>query len=143
MQNDPVGFVNGINLLEYVGGKPTIFTDPLGLFFKKDHHRIIGGLDVGGYSEKWFEKASDQIDEWENTNPSSTTRYHYTRRLGQTPEEAEKEYLDYIEDIILRAESGGPTSTVTTNSPERQALSSEPTRCTSPASTARPPASRR
>jgi len=46
LQRDPLGFVDGVNLYEYVRGMPTRLTDPLGLEWLD---WVQGGLDVAGF----------------------------------------------------------------------------------------------
>jgi RHS repeat-associated protein len=49
VQRDPLSYIDGLNMREYVSGNPTSWTDPLGLWVTPDILLDIGGLAWDAY----------------------------------------------------------------------------------------------
>jgi RHS repeat-associated protein len=56
LQRDPLGYVDGVNMYEYVASRPLVFTDPLGKLKRDEHGELIFKEgDLG-----WYEHGSGQ-----------------------------------------------------------------------------------
>lgn len=104
ISEDPIGFGGGVNFYGYVGGNPTGFVDPAGLFLTQTHRLITrAAMKAEGFPTAEgvpLSNAVADVDSREGSQDPANAHWHAMRearspRVGDR--EAERRYNDYVD----------------------------------------------
>jgi len=117
MQQDPMQYVDGLNLYQYVNSCPLLQNDYLGLFSGKTHKQLsreafnsIINTGPEQYSEKCKSEMLKKIMD-ANAGQDSKNFFdyplHYNRHMGDSQKDADADYQDHIQTELSAAIPSG------------------------------------